>query len=76
MMRASTKHRDARMKLNCPVERLGYSIGEALATGCFPNRNALYRAIAAGEVSTWKVGKRRMVSAASLRDYVARKAAA
>jgi hypothetical protein len=55
------------------VERLGYNVPDALATGAFPNRNKLYAAIARGEIETWKDGRSRMISAASLREYVARK---
>ncbi|ALA81472.1 MULTISPECIES: helix-turn-helix domain-containing protein [Stenotrophomonas maltophilia group] len=50
-------------------ERLSYTTEEACAvTGL--NRNALYRAMAAGQLSTFKVGKRRMVSARALREYI------
>ena len=57
-----------------PVERLGYTVNETLDTGAFPNRNKLYDAIARGDVETWMDGRSRMVSAASLRRYVERKA--
>jgi hypothetical protein len=56
-----------------PTDRLGYSVAEALATGAFPNRNKLYAAITRGEIKTWKDGRSRMISAASLREYVERK---
>jgi hypothetical protein len=50
-------------------EKLSYNVDEALAaTGL--NRNALYRAIGNGEIKTFKVGKRRMVSARALREYI------
>ncbi|EPG2417471.1 helix-turn-helix domain-containing protein [Stenotrophomonas maltophilia] len=54
------------------AERLSYNVEEALAvTGL--NRNAFYRAIGAAEIKTFKVGRRRMVSAAALRDFIAAK---
>lgn len=56
------------------VERLAYTVKTALATGAFPTRNKLYSAIARGDVESWKDGRSRMISAASLRRYVARKA--
>ncbi|WP_083490818.1 helix-turn-helix domain-containing protein [Stenotrophomonas humi] len=50
-------------------ERLSYTTDEACAvTGL--NRNALYRAMNAGQLSTFKVGKRRMVSARALREFI------
>ncbi|MDH0072185.1 helix-turn-helix domain-containing protein [Stenotrophomonas maltophilia] len=50
-------------------ERLSYTVDEACAvTGL--NRNALYRAIALCQVSTFKVGRRRMVSARALREFI------
>ena len=58
-----------------PVERLGYTVEDTLATGAFPNRNKLYKAIARGDVESWKDGRSRMISAASLRRYVERKVA-
>lgn len=54
------------------VERLGYTVKEALATGAFPTKQKLYGAIARGDVDTWKDGRTRMISAASLRRYVER----
>ncbi|HHA2716050.1 hypothetical protein A7X76_13875 [Stenotrophomonas maltophilia] len=53
-------------------ERLSYNVEEALAaTGL--NRNAFYRAINTAEIKTFKVGRRRMVSASALRDFIAAK---
>ncbi|MBN4940594.1 helix-turn-helix domain-containing protein [Stenotrophomonas pavanii] len=50
-------------------ERLSYTVDEACAvTGL--NRNAIYRAIALSQVSTFKVGRRRMVSARALREFI------
>ena len=54
------------------TDRLSFNIEEAIATTGL-NKNALYRAIAANELQTFKVGKRRMVSARALQDYIARK---
>jgi hypothetical protein len=56
-----------------PPARLGYSVAGALETGVFPNRNKLYLAIARGDVVSWKDGRSRVISAESLREYVARK---
>ena len=58
------------------IERLGYSIKEALATGAFPNRNKLYNALNRGDIESWKDGRSRMISAASLRKYVQKRAEA
>lgn len=50
-------------------ERLSYTTDEACAvTGL--NRNAFYRAMAANQLKTFKVGKRRMVSARALREFI------
>jgi len=54
--------------------RLSFNIQEAVAaTGL--NRNALYRAIAANELQTFKVGKRRLVTARALQEFIDRKEA-
>lgn len=58
--------------MNQAAQRLSYNVEEALAaTGL--NRNALYRAIAAGQLQTFKVGKRRMVSVRALQEFIERK---
>ncbi|MFZ6695861.1 helix-turn-helix domain-containing protein [Stenotrophomonas acidaminiphila] len=50
-------------------ERLSYTTDEACAaTGL--NRTALYREMVAGHIKTFKVGKRRMVSARALREFI------
>lgn len=50
-------------------ERLSYTTDEACAaTGL--NRTALYREMVAGRIKTFKVGKRRMVSARALREFI------
>ncbi|PZU27393.1 MAG: ethanolamine utilization protein EutA [Stenotrophomonas sp.] len=55
--------------MNHQSERLSYTTDEACAsTGL--NRNALYRAMNAGQLKTFKVGKRRMVSARALREFI------
>lgn len=55
--------------MNQPTERLSYTTDEACAaTGL--NRNAFYRAMHSGQLNTFKVGKRRMVSARALREYI------
>lgn len=53
-------------------ERLSYSLDEAVTvTGL--NRNALYHLMNKGELATFKIGKRRMVSARVLREFIERK---
>ncbi len=55
--------------MNQQPERLSYTTDEACTvTGL--NRNALYRAMNAGLLKTFKVGKRRMVSARALREFI------
>lgn len=50
-------------------ERISYTTDEACAvTGL--NRTAFYRVMAAKQISTFKVGKRRMVSARALREFI------
>jgi hypothetical protein len=52
--------------------KLSYTVDDALAvTGL--NRNAFYRAISTNQIATFKVGKRRMVSARALQDFIERK---
>jgi hypothetical protein len=58
-----------------PIERLAYTVEDALATRAFRSKQKLYGAIARGELDTWKDGRTRMISAASLRRYVERRAA-
>jgi hypothetical protein len=62
------------MKIEPAVERLAFTVREALATRAFPTRNKLYAAISRGDVVSWKDGRSRMISAESLRRYVARRA--
>jgi hypothetical protein len=40
--------------LTSPVERLAYTVSQALETGAFPTRNKLYNAISRGDLETWK----------------------
>lgn len=54
-------------------ERLAYTVADALTSGAFTSRNKLYAAIARGELRTYRDGKRRMISADALREYVARR---
>lgn len=52
--------------------KLSYTVDQTVdATGL--NRSALYRAIATGQIATFKVGKRRMVSARALRAFIEQK---
>lgn len=54
--------------------RLSFNLAEAgEATGL--NRNAIYRAIATDELKTFKIGRRRMVSARALQEFIDRKEA-
>ncbi len=52
--------------------KLSYTVDQA-AKGIGLNRNAIYTLIAKGELKTFKVGRRRLVSAAALSDFIARK---
>lgn len=61
------------MRSETHIERLAYTVEQALATGAFPTRNKLYGAIARGDIETWKDGRSRMISADSLRSYIARR---
>jgi len=50
-------------------ERISYNVDEAVsATGL--NRTAFYAAIAKNQIKTFKVGRRRMVSARALREFI------
>ncbi|MCC4607154.1 helix-turn-helix domain-containing protein [Xanthomonas campestris] len=52
-----------------PNERLSYNVDEALAaTGL--NRSAFYRALQSGQIQSFKFGKRRMVSARALQQFI------
>ena len=56
-----------------PIDRIAYTVNDALATGAFSSRNKLYNAIARGELDSYLDGKRRMIPADSIREYVARR---
>lgn len=58
------------MKLTNTAPKLAYSVNEAVSTGAFPSRNAFYKAVAAGSLKTYKLGKRRLVSDAAIRDFL------
>jgi excisionase family DNA binding protein len=49
--------------------RLSYSIEEAVDVTGFA-RTRIYKAIADGSLSTFKIGRRRMISDHSLRDFI------
>lgn len=52
--------------------KLSFTLDQAVeATGL--NRSAIYRAISAGELHTFKVGKRRMVSVRALQEFIEKK---
>ena len=51
--------------------RLSYTVdGACEVTGL--NRNQFYKAITAGDLKTFKVGRRRMVSAQALQDFISK----
>ncbi|MBV6857934.1 helix-turn-helix domain-containing protein [Xanthomonas campestris pv. zingibericola] len=53
-------------------DRLSYTLDQASeVTGL--GRTAFYRQIAANQIRTFKVGRRRMVSAQALRDFIEKK---
>lgn len=54
------------------LPKLSYSIEEA-GEATSLSRNTLYRAIAANEIRTFKIGRRRMVSELALREFIAKK---
>lgn len=64
-------HRDRQeMSTKNQVPRLSFNVDEAVAsTGL--NRSAFYRAVALGQIKTFKVGRRRMVSETALREFIA-----
>jgi len=55
------------------VPRLAYTVDQAVDSGTFSSRNKLYAAIAAGHLQTYRDGKRRLISARALQEYIARR---
>lgn len=55
------------------LPQLAYTVEQALDSGAFTSRNKFYSAIARGELRTFRDGKRRMVSAGALQEYIARR---
>lgn len=54
------------------AERLAYNLKEAIqSTGM--NRTSLYRAMAMGHLESFKIGRRRMISARALRAFIENK---
>jgi excisionase family DNA binding protein len=53
--------------------RLAYTVEQALDSGTFSSRNKLYAAIARGDLRSFRDGKRRMISADALQEYIARR---
>ncbi|WCE03160.1 helix-turn-helix domain-containing protein [Pseudoxanthomonas sp. JBR18] len=52
--------------------KMSYTVDQALSvTGL--NRNAFYAAISRGELVTFKIGRRRMVSVRALQEFIERK---
>ena len=58
------------MKANT-AGRLSFTVEEAVSATGF-TRSRLYEAIGSGELASFKAGKRRMVSARALEDYIAK----
>lgn len=56
------------------IPRLAYTPMECIATGAVSSRTKLYELIARGELHSFREGKRRLITAASLEQYVRRKA--
>lgn len=52
------------------IQRLAYTVEQTLTSGAFSSRRKLYEAIATGTLKTFKDGKRRMVTARALQDYL------
>lgn len=50
--------------------RLAYTVEQTLESGAFTSRNKLYAAIARGELQSYRDGKRRMISARALQEYI------
>lgn len=60
------------MNATANMPKLSFTVEQAIdATGL--NRNAMYRAMTSGEIRSFKVGKRRMVSANALQEFISRK---
>lgn len=53
--------------------RLAYTVGQTLESGTFSSRNKLYDAIASGKLRSFRDGKRRMISADALQEYITRR---
>jgi hypothetical protein len=52
--------------------RLSYTVPEAIAATGF-TRTRIYGAIGDGSLKTWKEGRRRMISAKALQDFIAKR---
>jgi len=52
-------------------EKLAVSVNEAAALIGL-GRDVTYRLVMSGDIPSWKVGARRLIPVAGLRDYVAR----
>jgi hypothetical protein len=72
---APERGRHTEVSMHKVLPRLGYTIDQVVASGAFANRSAANAAIARGDVETWKEGKRRMISAASVRAYIKKRIA-
>jgi len=55
------------------IDRIACTVNDALATGAFSSRNKLYNAIARGDVESYRDGKRRLITMASIVAYVERR---
>ena len=52
------------------IPRLAYTVEQTLESGAFSSRRKLYEAIASGTLRTYRDGKRRMISAHALSNYI------
>lgn len=57
------------MNANAPLRPLAYSIKDAVQVSSI-GRTTLYALISSGEIETVKIGKRRLVKAASLATFI------
>jgi excisionase family DNA binding protein len=62
----------SRKKQEVPIEPLAYSIDEAAARLRI-GRTKLYAEIAAGELASFHIGDRRLITPEALQQYLARK---
>lgn len=54
-----------------PIEKLSLTVDQAVEATGF-SRTAIYRAMSAGQLRTFNVGRRRMVSVQALQEFIER----